>query len=231
MPLNNTNHQSGNVFIIILVAVFLFGALIFTFSKSGSRGLSNMDKQQAKLAAQEIINYSALIEIGIGHVLQNGCSESELSFDTPSLTGYINPDSPIDLSCNIFDKEGGKVPFTSLSNKTTDGSNMLFMSAVAVVKIGTDSAANSCTQDSCTELTMFLGPLDTNLCNEINRQMDAPNITAESISGYGSKFTGSFTNSDQLGDSPSTYRAISSACMNGNGSPSGLYFYKVLLAR
>ncbi len=233
MPLNNSNDksQSGNVFVIILAAVILFGALIFTFSKSGSQGTSNLSKQEAKIAAQEILNYARLVEGAVDRVRRNGCSETEISFENAVVSGYSNPNSPIDNSCHIFDNDGGKISFSSQSNTTTDNSDWLISPSLAVVNVGTDSATNACNQNSCTELSLFLGPLNINICGAINNLLGTPIATAESMTGYGTKFTGTYTNTGQLGNATTTYRNVPSACLDGNNTPAGLYFYYVLLAR
>lgn len=68
MPLSKANTQSGNVFVIILVAVTLFAALMFTFSRTGSQDTGNLTKQQAKIIAQEILNYAQLVEGAVNRV-------------------------------------------------------------------------------------------------------------------------------------------------------------------
>ncbi|HPD83421.1 MAG: hypothetical protein R3D88_05485 [Alphaproteobacteria bacterium] len=231
MPRNKKYSEQGNVFIIILVAVALFGLLLFTFSRTGSQGSGNLSKQQAKIAAQEMLNYARLLESAVNRVRSNGCSESEINFDNTTVAGYTNVSAPVDNSCDIFSESGGRVEFSSLSNLTTNGSDWLFSPSIAVVNIGTDSAANVCNQNSCTELIMFLGPLDSTLCSAINTLVNAPIATPETMTGYGALFTGAYTNTDQLGDATTTYRGISTACIDGNSSPAGLYFYHVLLAR
>lgn len=227
----NKAKQSGNVFIIILVAIALFGALMFTFARSGSQGISSISKQEAKIAAQEILNYARLVEGAVDRVRRNGCSESEISFENAVVAGYINPNSPPDKSCDIFDDAGGKITFNDVSDITSNNSHWLLSPSIAIVNIGTDSAVNSCTQNSCTELSIFLGPIDTNLCSALNTLVNAPTASAENMAGYGGKFTGDFTNTDQLGDATTTYRNTPTACLDGNSNPAGLYFYHVLLAR
>lgn len=230
MP-QNKHTENGNVFVIILIAVVLFGALIFTFSRSGSQGISSISKQEAKITAQEIINYARLVEGAVDRVRRNGCSESEINFENLIVTGYTNLTAPSDESCDIFSDNGGKISFSSATNKTTDGSYWLISPAIAIVNVGSDSATNECTEDRCTELNLFLGPLSTPICDALNSLLNAPNTTAESMTGYGSQFTGAYTNADQLGNTSTTYRNIHSACLNGNSDPTGLYFYHVLLAR
>ena len=68
MPQNNLKSQSGNVFILILAGVVLFGALMFTFSRSADKGTGNLTKQQAKITAQDILSYAKIVEDAIDRV-------------------------------------------------------------------------------------------------------------------------------------------------------------------
>lgn len=228
---NKRFRESGNVFVIILVAVALFTLLMFTFTRTGSQGTGNLTKQQSRIAAQEILNYARLIESSVDKLRLNGCSESEISFENSIEAGYVNAGAPGDNSCDIFHEDGGRLEWTTASNYTTDNSEWLISPSIAIVNIGSDSGANDCSANSCTELALFLGPLESNVCNNINKLVNAPTATTEAMAGYGTKFTGSYTNTGQLGDASTTYRNVSTACLDGNGSPTGLYFYHVLLAR
>lgn len=105
--------QNGNVVIFILLAVGLFGALAFTFMRNSQQSQGNMTEQQAKIAAQEIMDYSITISKAIERLRQRGCSETQISFDDSDSTtlGYENANSPVDKSCHIFDPAGANVPY------------------------------------------------------------------------------------------------------------------------
>ena len=99
----NISHQSGNVFIIILIGVLLFAALLYTFSRSLQTSGGNISSQQAEIAGQEILNYSRMLEEAVNRVRQNGCSENEISFETSDQPSkYNNLNSPTDNSCHIY---------------------------------------------------------------------------------------------------------------------------------
>ena len=111
MQLNNTirNTQAGNVFVFILAGIFLFGALIFTFTRGASKGTTSLSKHQARVAAQEILNYAQTLELAVSRVRRNGCSENQISFENDVVAGYINANAPVDNSCHIFKDNGGKM--------------------------------------------------------------------------------------------------------------------------
>ena len=118
----NKRGEFGSVFVIILAGVALFGALMFTFSRSGSQGTNNLTKQQTKIAAQEILNYAHLVEGAVNRVRNNGCSENEISFENAVVSGYSNTNSPSDNSCHAFEDEGGKVEYILAQKKWLDSS-------------------------------------------------------------------------------------------------------------
>lgn len=225
MPQNNNsqnNKEAGNVFIIILVAVVLFGALIFTFSRSGSQGVSSISKQEAKIAAQEILSYARLVEGAVDRVRRNGCSESEISFKNDVNLNYTNPNAPIDKSCHIFEPEGGKIEFFV-------GDSKIYLSATNPLIF---SGGNRIIDVGSTNLDLILIIVTTdNICNEIHKSLNIEvTSTLENIALL--PFTGDFTPSatPDIGDENTSLQGLHQFCLK---PPSGSreFFTSVLLAR
>ena len=108
--------QSGNVFTMVLIGVVLFGALAFTFMRSGRQGMSNVSAQEASIGAQEILNFLNQVDSAYNRLRVKKCSVDDISFSNSGDTGsYVaNNDTisaPPDKSCHIFDVNGGKVTF------------------------------------------------------------------------------------------------------------------------
>lgn len=220
MPRNRNNEQ-GNVFLIILIAVVLFGALIFTFSKSGSQGVSSISKQEAKIAAQEILNYTRLVEGAVDRVRRNGCSENEISFQNSTLTGYTNTDAPGDNSCHIFNENGGKVTVMPYDPKIHAGSSTAWIQFVGnnvVTGVGSTNADLIMIQET-----------PSLVCNEINSLLNlAITDIAETLEGS-SNFIGAFANTFDIGDQNTSTNGLDTFCVplaSGNS-----LFVKTLLAR
>ena len=244
----NKNPQAGNVFIIILAGVVLFGALMFTFSRSADKGTGNLTKQQARIAAQEILSYSKLVEGAVDRVRRNGCSENEINFNNAVVSGYSNTSAPADGSCDIFSTNGGKISFEAIPTNYFNGAftaysgNALrpwgeyrFTGNCSMRGVGTE-----CSTAGCKELAVNLHFVDKAICLEINKEVgvalvagDAPPENASSPpGGMGCvAFTGTF-GSVAAGIDNGNLSGKHTACLKVNDSGNDYYFfYHVLLAR
>lgn len=163
------NHQeAGSAFFYILLAVVLFGTLAFTVSR-GMRGqqANAMSERKAELAASELLNYAQKIQHAIDAVRRIGCSENDISLETPDGLN-INPNAPLDKSCHIFSPSGGnitwRIPQVGISNnsfwRATSHSN--------IENIGTAKA----------ELLLYLPSVNKLVCEKINK---SANITRDTI--------------------------------------------------
>ena len=109
----NTQHSSatkGNVLFLILIAVALFAALSYAVTQSSKTGGSNIGKDKAKIIASEIIQYATSVEQAVSRItLMNGCTDTQISFENPIVSGFINPNAPADKRCHILHLDGGGV--------------------------------------------------------------------------------------------------------------------------
>lgn len=120
--------ERGNIFFIIMLAVVLFAALGFTFSRSLRQGGNSISETQAKMAAQEILAYSQRVDQAVQKLLLRGCSEQQISFENEILLNsgiadinrISNPNAPVDKSCHVFDKNGGGVQYQTLPDSYID---------------------------------------------------------------------------------------------------------------
>lgn len=243
LPNKYKKSQAGNVFVLILAGVFLFGALMFTFARSGQKGSGNLTKQQTKIAAQEILNYARLVEGAVDRVRRNGCSETEISFDNAVVSGYSNPNAPLDGSCDIFSTTGGKISYEAPNEKTLDQSKSSLTNYGQKIFNGNGSVNNLRTTQA--ELIMLVPFLNISTCNAINQLLNisvAGSLIPEDNSGInvGDKFIGLFNTSPPasqiIGDSGSSnsISPIISGCIfesTGCSGSSCYNFFHVLLAR
>jgi len=170
--------QSGNAIFLILVAVALFGALAYTFMKGARSTSGNMSPQQAKIAAQDILDYAQTVENGVNKLRSKGCSEGDLNFNhsLPPGAQETNPSAPADGSCDVFGPNGANIsPPTPPSNwyvseaMGTDwiGSNYYwYTGSESYQDIGT-----SCASASCGDLALNLWDITKDICDAINNQL------------------------------------------------------------
>ena len=175
------NSRSGNAIVVILIAVFLFGALAAVFMRGARTGQGNLTANQAKLAAQEIATYLSAVDKAINKLRSRGCSENDISFLVPGFTNppgydYItangSPTAPVDKSCHIFEANGGglaeipdiekyQVPTSQLSASTWHVGNILYKFAIIASGVGTASAdlgihINFVRPEICTAYNKFI---------------------------------------------------------------------------
>ncbi len=115
------SRQKGSAVILILIGVALFAALIFTLMRNGDSNISTMSKQQAKIAAQEMLSFGSALSRAVQKLIMRGCSETQLDFSNTvwrSVNENViyapghNPRAPAS-GCSVFDPdEGGITPST-----------------------------------------------------------------------------------------------------------------------
>ncbi|MEM6780667.1 MAG: hypothetical protein AAF569_02265 [Pseudomonadota bacterium] len=172
--------ESGNVFVFILLGVILFGALIYTFTSSGQQGISSLTKKEAELAANEMLNYARIVEQTVNRLRAGGCAESQISFNNSVVSGYSNPNSPVDGSCEVFNQNGGGLTWQTPSetwldsqySAETEYGEWNFSHKNCVGNLG----AVPCAQDtpSAVDLLIQLPLIKSEICESINKKVGGP---------------------------------------------------------
>lgn len=102
--------ERGNVFFIILIGIALFAALAFTLSRgTQSQSTGKLSAHQAKIIAQEMMDYGQRVQRGVQRLLSRGCSENDISFEgAPAQNGAAYIHTPVASdSCKVFHPDGG----------------------------------------------------------------------------------------------------------------------------
>ncbi len=244
------NNERGNVIIFILVAVFLFGMLGYTFARTGRDGQSSISIQQAKLAAQEILNYARLVEGAVNRVRRNGCSEGEISFledwndDGVINNGHpgdqANTTSPADRPCRVFDENGGKLAFMRNYSFFDDGDLQHGQRLTGIYGVSGFGI-----EDKADLLYGFrMRPTSKNLeiCNAINKALRLPENIIDSVHAqnfYYFSWTGTYRETVTpgpgiIGDNNTgvALKNKPSGCFNATGYDGGGYvFYHMIIPR
>ncbi len=226
--------ERGNVFLMVVIGIVLFAALMFTLSRGFDEAPTGISEKKAKVEAAAILAETQRVDRAIGRLRRRGCSENDISFynaDVTALSGYKHTPEVSD-SCKVFHGDGGGISYQPLADAwSSSQSDWLFAGTVQVLGSGED-----CTADSCADLVMLILDLPDTLCATINKQLgvntpsgtpfDEPNIDT------GTKYTGSFSyaGTSRVGDDAAGLDGISAACFNETASGEN-YFYYVLLAR
>lgn len=226
--------QTGSALFMILMAVALFAALAFTFSRGLQQGSQSLSDRQAELAATDIIAFASRVERVTSRILQNH-SETLLSFDGINGT-YSTPACTAD-DCKVFAAEGGGLapvyPMVEWLSPASSGEifyrTWFFTARFCVPQVGTDACAGS----SGTDLVMMLPYIRKTLCEKINQKIGIPlptpaPSTVGSIDPTG-KFNGSFAPASPVLWDDTDLNGRSSGCVQ-DGTDT-YHFYQVLVAR
>lgn len=252
-------NQRGSALFVVLIGVVLFAALSYTVARSLQTGTTTdvLNKSQIDMAASSIMNYGAAVERAVAGRLQNGCTESQITFYTPDSqfaqvgdpNTYLNPTGT--TACSIFNA-GANMPETKPNvnwfmpqfSADNDFQRWSFRSNVCVEGVGTGLSEASCAAGppSNKELVAVLNFLKRDVCLEINRRLGIDPAGTEPPNDNGCRlgifYKGVFdtTTPGAIGDNGGTkfdgrmsgcYR-VSAACAAGTVT---YEYYHVLIPR
>ena len=237
----NRNTENGNVLILILVAVILFGALSFTVGQMLRSGNAEaIGEQQASIYADEILGYAQQMRQAVqGMRISSGCDETEISFENAVVAGYTNG---ANTDCQVFHSDGGGMTYITPSSDFGTGTEWVFSGRPQVHGVGTTDTLLTCA--TCADLVVSLYNVLDIICTRINEKMGISGIPQDSGDLNIEQFTGSYSGSDSISGCPTNAAA---SCPSGTFESSELWskpvgcfeegatgnnvFYQVLLTR
>lgn len=236
-------HEAGSALIWILVMVFLFGALSVVMNRGSRTGDNNISAERARLGASEIIDYAGAIRRAVRELRINGCTESQISFESPQTgTQYQNVSAPSDYSCHVFHPDGAGLRYALPSENLFDQARYVgFDTNHCIKNIGTTN--DPCDKPSV-DLVMSVYALSREVCIAINNALgngeagSEPGVDSSSHASSGGgngPFTGTYGPLGMIvvGNSATAISGKIAGCYQDSGGYSDDYyiFYQVLLAR
>jgi hypothetical protein len=242
--------EQGSILFIILVAIVLFAALSFTVSNMLRGGERSPERERAQMSAYDILNQAKTMKDAVQYMrISNDCADTDISFETFSLTGYEHTPSA-DEKCRLFHPRGGglsylKVPEDWLDQTETGGvhyGQWFFSGENAVLGVGTSiPETGTCTTGtSCIDLIAFVPYLDRDVCQAINQLLEldgAIDPIFQQDNGptrMNDKFNGTYGTLDQDIDGAPYAGQIAGCTQRTSGAGAGAdayFFYQVLLER
>ena len=228
---------------MIFIAVALFAALNFAVSNINRGGSDDITDEVAGLAASEIIQTATAFKNAVRQARIDGCSDTEISFESAFLSGYTNTNNPPD-DCKIFDRSANGITYAEPQADWLDStfsSNAVygqwyFAQGVCVENIG--SGGSACASDSAKDLIAFLPFIKASICRVLDERLDIipnkgtpPTETGDAWRSTADRFVGSYSGGDIMLDQD----GLLSGCFQGSGGntpPNGSYsFFQVLMSR
>ncbi len=214
--------QNGSAFFIILIAIAIFAMLSYALSKGSRMSASTLTADQAKLAAEEILSYTDTVRKAVQSLRLRGCTENQISFETPDTPEYNNPTAPADKHCHVFDIAGGKGIYRPMQLSWIKNNNphWWFNGETPVQNIGTPAP----------ELLMWSTNIKPEICAALNKLVIGKAPEFESVGTQTAGFNGTYVAvADNVGDDTnSIYAGQSTGCSE---SPTNSTFYAVMLVR
>ena len=103
------NNQRGIVIGPILFIVAILAVLASAIAAGAGAFNGDISAVKAKAQASAILEYAESVKMGVDRVLGKGCTDTQVSFENPIVSGYENPNAPSDKSCHVFDQNGGGI--------------------------------------------------------------------------------------------------------------------------
>lgn len=243
----NHNNQEGSIFFYILIAVALFAALSYAVSRNNDGSTNVFTEEQAKIAAQEIIEYGNTVATAVQKLRLRGCSDTEISFENDIVSGYTNASSPSDKSCHVFDVNGGNINWQAIPEERLESDHSAYNAYGQIYfgdKVQIESIGDTCSTSDCTDL-IFQGPhLKKEICEMINFTLGYGSLASinEAVHNYlyrdSAKFTGVYDfesagDTSTIGDDFFPSGKINGCIYRSGGGLVGnpYTFYQVLIAR
>jgi hypothetical protein len=137
-------HQRGIAIGPILYIVAILAVLVSAIAAGSGSFNGDISAISAKAYATAILEYANEVKLGVDRVIAKGCTDTQISFENPIVSGYTNPNAPANKSCHVFDVNGGGIvwkdpPEQAVDNSLSGHSNYgkyFFTSILSVKNIG-----------------------------------------------------------------------------------------------
>jgi len=185
--------QSGNALFLILIAVALFAALSYAVTNS-SRDGSGIDRENAEIAASQIMQTMANVKTAVDRLVLSGCQKVQISFEgveLPSNASDPHTNTPTDGSCKVSQYTGTPEVSNNALDQTYSTRNSF--GSVDIHRNFHPQGKNSSPFD---EVWMIIPYVSDATCLNLNKKLfdgDIVPVSAGSINNW-QPFTGTFIN-------------------------------------
>ncbi len=150
--------EQGSVFFYILIAIILLAALTYSVAQSSRNNTNIITEQQAKIAAQNIIEQGQTVSDAVQRLILRGFNETQISFENGTVADYELASCAID-TCKIFNLNGGGLNWIFPPENANDGENWIYTGEFPILDNGSQPQY---------DMTMVLPNINDRVCQEIN---------------------------------------------------------------
>jgi len=170
------NNESGNAFLYILIAVVLFGALMFAISKSSDQDDSTGELSQGReaVAVNEILSYAATTTNALTQLQATHVQNDQIDFMLPS-------DANFNVAPNIykiFHPDGGGLNYRALPKLAIEDDSVDPVPGYYVGRFNNVEWTPSTTLD----ILFVAYEIKTSVCEAINKKLTG-STTIPTVSG------------------------------------------------
>lgn len=161
-----SNSEAGNAFLYILIAVVLFGALMFTLSRSEEQNDGNSDLTEGRTAvsANEIMAYAATVTNAITQMQNTGTQNDQIDFMLPSDSDF----NTAPTLQKLFHPDGGGLNYKALPSNAVGAAGTLIPAAGYYVGRFNNIEWTPTTQN---DILFVAYNISQNVCAEIDRKL------------------------------------------------------------
>lgn len=186
VTINRSKSNRGNAFLYILVAVVLFGALIFALSRGGQQnsGVAELDSGRAKVAANEILSYAATAANNLTQMDSSGITADQIDFMLPNDSDF-NTDAPANPNIHkLFHPSGGGLGYKSLPQDANDDDGVGLAAGYYIGRFNNIEW----TPTTAPDIIFAAYEIKTPVCAEINRKLTGstviPTVSGDSLENF-----------------------------------------------
>ena len=130
-----------------------------------------MTTQQAKLAAQEILEQSEIVKTAFQKLILRGYQPTDISFENNIIAGYTLSTCTID-DCKIFATSGGALNWLSAATIAANGNNWIYSGVSAIEDNGASSEY---------DIVMILPNVNDEVCRNLNLNLGITSALSDPI--------------------------------------------------
>ena len=214
-------NQRGIVIGPILFIVAILAVLAAAIAAGSGAFNGDISAVSAKAQATAILEQANEVKFAVDRLIAKGCTDTQISFENPIVSGYENPNAPSDKSCHVFDINGGAIVFKNYHPGCMD----IGFKTNSSLGWNAENIGDSEKADIYIRLNFCDG---ISLCNAYNNLVGIDNLVH--LDGYmhSDKFVGTYLDGGGFKTPPNTLLGKNAYCATFSV---GVALYFVILAR